>query len=63
MDKDEIISFLKAHKKEMQEKYSVTRIGLFGSHVRGEATKDSDIDLVVEMQDHQIFRNFFKCLD
>ena len=59
MDKNEIVLFLKSHKKEIEKKYGVLKIGLFGSYVRGEAGEDSDIDIVVEMRDENIFRNFF----
>ena len=59
MDKNEIVLFLKSHKKEIEKKYGVLKIGLFGSYVRGEAGADSDIDIVVEMRDENIFRNFF----
>ena len=31
--------------------FGVTRLGLFGSAVRGEATETSDLDFVVEMED------------
>ena len=33
---------------QMQEKYPVRQIGIFGSFVRGEQTADSDIDVLVE---------------
>jgi predicted nucleotidyltransferase len=32
------------------EKYGVTRAGVFGSVVRGEAADDSDIDILVEIE-------------
>ena len=44
---EEIINLLRAN-KDVLEKYKVKRIGLFGSYVRGEQKKKSDIDLVVE---------------
>ena len=59
MDKNEIVTFLKAHKEEIQKKYGVKKIGLFGSYVRGDAKKDSDIDIAVELNEEHIFRNFF----
>lgn len=40
--KKEILPILK--------KYGVTRAGIFGSIVRGEAKKDSDIDILVEIE-------------
>jgi len=35
---------------EVLKKYGVKRAALFGSIVRGEATKDSDIDLLIEFE-------------
>ena len=46
----EIISLLKKH-KDLLKKYKVKRIGLFGSYVRGEQKKRSDIDFLVEFED------------
>jgi uncharacterized protein len=39
---------IKQHKKELEEKYKVKEIGVFGSCVRGEEKKNSDIDILVE---------------
>jgi len=49
MDRETILHFLKSHKAQLQESYGVEEIGLFGSYARGEATEQSDIDLVVDM--------------
>ena len=35
-------------KPTLQEQYSITAMGIFGSYVRGEQTDDSDIDILVE---------------
>ena len=56
--KDSIINFLKQNKQIIQEKYDVNNIGLFGSFARDEATKDSDIDILVDMKSS--FDNFFE---
>ena len=56
--KNSIISFLKENKQIIQEKYDVNKIGLFGSFARDEATKDSDIDILVDMKSS--FDNFFE---
>ena len=40
---------LKEHKNDLKMKYGVTRIGIFGSHVRNEAHEDSDIDILVDL--------------
>ncbi|AGK61271.1 putative nucleotidyltransferase [Archaeoglobus sulfaticallidus PM70-1] len=45
---DGIKRILKKHEKELKEKFGVKEIGVFGSYVRGEQKKDSDIDILVE---------------
>ena len=44
-----ILQTLKRHQKQL-EGYGVRAIGLFGSYVRNEAGKNSDIDLLVDIQ-------------
>lgn len=59
MTKTMILDFLKQHKQEIQEKYGVTKIGLFGSYARNEQREDSDIDIAVEIESNNKFRSFF----
>lgn len=47
---DRIINILKEHKEELKEKYEVKEIGVFGSYVRREQKKKSDIDILVEFE-------------
>lgn len=49
---------LQHHFKELQEQYSVKTLGVFGSYARGEATKSSDIDVLVEFNGALTFRNY-----
>jgi len=51
MDIGEIERILAEHKKELYEKYTIKRIGVFGSFVRGENKKESDIDILVEFEE------------
>lgn len=44
----EIKSILREHKGEVGEKYKVSEIGVFGSFVRGEQKRGSDIDILVD---------------
>ncbi|MDI6728680.1 MAG: nucleotidyltransferase family protein [Thermodesulfovibrionales bacterium] len=44
----EVEQILKKHKTKVQEKYNVSELGIFGSFVRGEQRKRSDIDILVE---------------
>lgn len=48
MTKEYILAFLQAHKDELSKKYALTKIGLFGSFARDEATEQSDIDISIE---------------
>ncbi len=51
------IDLLRSHEREMQERFAVRRIGLFGSFVRGEEKETSDVDILVEFEE-PTFRNF-----
>ena len=55
MKRDKAIEILQKHKQELSEKYGVTRIGIFGSLARDEATEESDMDVVVEMTKPDLF--------
>lgn len=44
---DEIKNILIKHKEEVQKEYNVSELGIFGSFVRGEQKKKSDIDILV----------------
>ena len=48
--KEEIVAYLKNNKRFFYDKFGVTRMGLFGSFVRGDQTRSSDIDMIVEME-------------
>lgn len=60
---DEILDFLKNHREEMGSRFSVRRIGLFGSILRGSAGDRSDVDILVELDqptfDHYMDLKFF----
>ena len=43
------LKLLREHKREFEERYGVTRLGIFGSVARDEAADESDVDVVVEM--------------
>lgn len=47
MNRTGIITVLKQHKPELQRRFGVLRLALFGSRVRDEARGDSDADVLV----------------
>jgi predicted nucleotidyltransferase len=48
---NKIKEILKQNKKELKDKYKIKEIGVFGSYVRGEEKKRSDIDILVEFKE------------
>ena len=46
--KTEILQLLKRYKPTAQQKYGMTKIGIFGSVARGEQKEESDIDVCYE---------------
>lgn len=51
----EVLRILGLHKEDLASRYGVTRLGIFGSVARDEATEASDVDVVVEMQKPDLF--------
>jgi uncharacterized protein len=45
---DEIKRILSSHKRDLQVRYPISEIGIFGSVARGEATPVSDVDILVK---------------
>jgi uncharacterized protein len=49
LTRDTILAELRELKPELNKRYGVSRLGLFGSFARNEAVAESDIDVVVEL--------------
>ncbi len=45
----QVISDLQNCKEELFPRYSIKRMGIFGSYARGEASESSDLDVLVEL--------------
>lgn len=61
--KENIISVLQTHKSALS-RYGVSNIGLFGSYLRNEQSKQSDIDLLVDFEpDKESFDNYMAVYD
>jgi predicted nucleotidyltransferase len=48
LKRSDLLATLRQLKPTLMETYSVTRLGIFGSVARDEATATSDVDVVVE---------------
>lgn len=55
VNRDSILAELRQLKPELSRRYGVNRLALFGSFVRNEANPDSDIDIVVELSEPDLF--------
>ena len=45
------IEILREYKQELKERYKVRSLGIFGSYVRNEQKKGSDLDILVEFDE------------
>ncbi len=64
MTKEEIVSYLAKNKNRFLNKYHITKIGLFGSYAKGNANKNSDIDIAYELEeDYKINYSVFLSLN
>jgi predicted nucleotidyltransferase len=48
---EKIKEILAMHRDELRERFKVKEIGVFGSYVRGEQKRRSDIDILVEFDE------------
>ena len=59
----EILSFLGHHRTDLEKRFSVRRIGLFGSALHGKAGEAGDVDILVELAeptfDHYMDLKFY----
>ena len=55
MNRDHVIEELKRFKEENKVRYSILKIGFFGSRALGTAGPDSDLDIVVLLEKQDLF--------
>lgn len=55
MGKQDILEILHLYKKEVADEYKISKIGIFGSTARGEATDESDVDIVISISEPDFF--------
>ena len=58
MTREEIITVLRGRLEEIQQRFSVRSISLFGSVARGQAGHDSDVDVLVVFEGKPTFDGF-----
>ncbi len=56
--REDILTILAQALPLMRNDFDVKQVALFGSHARNEATKNSDIDILVEFRGKSTLNNF-----
>ena len=56
MDKEKVLAILRQFKKEYAQDYHLLSLGVFGSVARDEANPESDVDIVFETDQPNLFR-------
>ena len=52
MTQSHVLSYLSQHKEEFFQKFGLVKLGIFGSFGRDEAREDSDIDIIIELDNN-----------
>ena len=55
MNKDKALQVLTQFRKDNEQRYGILSLGLFGSTAKGEATEQSDVDVVVSLKHPNLF--------
>ena len=55
MERAKLLELLRQYRERNSAQYGINRIGIFGSYARGNAIGKSDVDVVVEMNNPDIF--------
>ncbi|MEZ4487472.1 MAG: nucleotidyltransferase family protein [Cyanobacteriota/Melainabacteria group bacterium] len=59
MNKDLVLEVLRKCKPELQTRFGVNKLSLFGSVVRGTADSDSDVDILVSFDGPATSKRYF----
>ena len=56
MTRDDTLAVLRQFKRDYAQQYRILEIGIFGSVARGDAGEDSDVDIVFQTNEPNLFR-------
>ena len=59
MNRDEVLSLLRAHKAALAQRFGVVELRLYGSFARNQAAGDSDVDVLVRFDAPPGWRRYF----
>jgi len=56
MKRQDVLKVLESYKRHHADEFGILRIGVFGSVARDEATQESDVDVVIETKQPNLFK-------
>ena len=59
MNRDEVLDLLRTHKPMLKQRFGVTKLALFGSFARDQATDLSDVDILVHFDGPATSKTYF----
>ena len=59
MNRADVLDLLRTHKPTLREQFGVTKLALYGSFARDEASDSSDVDVLVEFDTPPRWRQYF----
>ena len=59
MNRSEVLDLLRTHKPTLEERFGVTKLALFGSFARDQATDRSDVDILVHFDCPATSKSYF----
>lgn len=63
MRRDDVLKTLDEHRAEMEERFGIRSLAIFGSVARDEARPDSDVDVLVEFTGPPTFNQYMGLLE
>jgi predicted nucleotidyltransferase len=58
MNRTQVLAELRRHRSDMEQRFAIKRLSVFGSAARDELHEDSDIDVLVEFKGKAIFDGY-----
>ena len=62
MNRDDVLSLLRAHKAALAQRFGVVELRLYGSFARDQAAGDSDVDVLVRFDAPPDWKRYFGAL-
>ena len=59
MNRAEVLDMLRTHKPTLEQRFGVTKLALYGSFARDQASASSDVDVLVEFKTPPGWRQYF----